>query len=177
VGRRAGSSAARTSAARRAVPGIRQTEAMLAVGAAPSRYAVGRNLVVRFLGDELDGSSRLARLLQARFTDQAAGLGGRLDFRTLAGDHISVTTPPLAAYLDSVDATLDAALDDIDARSDAGAARAWAKQLGVERAAREAARDLREQALRGVAEQRAASALVAEWCVAEARRAAQREAG
>lgn len=98
-------------------------------------YAVGRNLLVRFADDDIDQSPGLARLFKARFTDEVTGIGGRLDFKTVDGTHVTPNTPRVGAYLDSIDVGL-------------------AEQLGVAETARNLARadDEREAASEVVAE-------------------------
>ena len=66
-------------------------------------YAVSRNLLVRFAADDIDQSSALAGLLKARFTDSETGIGGRLEFKKLDGNHVTPNTPVSLALLDTLD--------------------------------------------------------------------------
>ena len=59
------------------------------------RYAVGRNLVVRFVDDGIDQSAPLAGWLKERFVDETTGIGGRLDFRRLPGTHVTPNMPTM----------------------------------------------------------------------------------
>lgn len=79
-------------------------------GLVSARYAVGRNLLVRFSDDSIDESSSLARLLQARFTDANTGIGGRLDFKKLDGTHVTPNAPNVKSYLGALDPALLASL-------------------------------------------------------------------
>ena len=67
------------------------------------RAQVGRNLLIRFSDDEIDQSPRLAKLLKRRFTDDETGIGGRLDFRTLEGTHVTPNAPDIGAYFEGFD--------------------------------------------------------------------------
>ena len=111
-------------------------------------YLVGRNLLVRFESDDIDQSYQLARLFVARFTDDVSGIGGRIDFKKLAGTHVTPNAPRLDSYLDGLDMRL-------------------AEQLG----AADAARALRDAAGRATREQQAACEVIAEFAAREARRA------
>lgn len=71
-----------------------------------SKYAVGRNLLVRFRDDPIDQSSGLARLCRTRFTDDVTGIGGRLDFKSLDGTHVTPNAPELGPYLAGLDPNL-----------------------------------------------------------------------
>jgi len=88
-------------------PSPAETDALLA-----KAYAVPRNLVVRMATDDLDQSFGLATLLKARYEEvwskpnpnPAAGGGGggssisgggRLEYRTLAGTHVTPNLPSL----------------------------------------------------------------------------------
>jgi hypothetical protein len=71
-------------------------ETLAAVRAA---YAVSSNLVLRFDGDTICESERLARELRARFTDKVTGVGGRLAYKRLRGTHVTPNTPDLSAGL------------------------------------------------------------------------------
>ena len=80
-----------------------------------SRNAVGRNLLLRFSDDSIDQSPGLARLLKARFTDDVTGIGGRLDFKTLDGSHVTPNTPRVRSYLGTLDVGLAEQLGVADA--------------------------------------------------------------
>jgi hypothetical protein len=88
-------------------PSPAETDALLS-----AKYAVPRNLVVRMATDDLDQSFGLATLLKARYEavwskpnpNPAAGGGGggssisgggRLEYRTLAGTHVTPNLPSL----------------------------------------------------------------------------------
>jgi len=88
--------------------------------------------------------------LQARFTDKATGLGGRLDFKRLDGTHVTPNAPSVAAYLDGFD---------------------WevAARLGVA----DVARTLRESASRAENEQLEAARCVTDFVQREVARAAK----
>ena len=86
-------------------PGPAETDRILG-----ARYAVGRNLVLKFDEDTIDQSSGLARLLKARFTDELTGIGGRLDFKKLDGTHVTPNAPNVKSYLGALDPALLASL-------------------------------------------------------------------
>ena len=115
-----------------------------------SSYAVGRNLVVRFADDSIDQSRPIATLFKTRFTDDVTGIGGRLDFKSLEGTHVTPNTPSLSEYMRLVDWQMAAQLP--------GGA--------------EAANAVRDLASRTEREQLAAAAIIAEFVEREASRAA-----
>jgi hypothetical protein len=129
-------------------PSPAETDAILS-----ARYAVGRNLLVRFASDEIDQSSGLARLLQARFTDEQTGIGGRLDFKRLEGNHATPNAPrlPTAAELEATLASLGGP----------AAAAGLADAVGA----------VRDVAAKADDERAAASEAVADFCRREAGRA------
>lgn len=143
AGPAAGASADDAAAAPEFTPCPAETDALVS-----SSYTVGRNLLVRFADDDIDQSSGLARLLQARFTDAQTGLGGRLDFKKLEGTHVTPNAPSLASYLDGFDWQM-------------------ANQLGVA----DAARALQETAGQAEGERRLACDVIVEFAEREARRA------
>ena len=61
-------------------------------------------------------SSRFARLLQRRFTDddgwtdEFRAIGGRLDFKVLEGTHVTPNVPQLTGYLGGIDPSLAAVM-------------------------------------------------------------------
>ena len=115
-----------------------------------ARYAVGRNLLVRFADDTIDQSSPLARLLKARFTDDVTGIGGRLDFKALDGTHVTPNAPRLPS-----EAEIDRMLASVGAAA-----------LG------DAVASIRDVAFKAARERDAASDAVAEFVRRETRKAA-----
>ncbi|KAL3916070.1 MAG: hypothetical protein SGPRY_006975 [Prymnesium sp.] len=91
-------------------PSPADTDALVAAS-----YSVRRNLVIKFTEDDIDQSSELARLLAARFTDEATGIGGRLDFKRLGGSHVTPNAPRVAEYVAGIDWGLTAQLGMEDA--------------------------------------------------------------
>jgi len=57
-------------------------------------YSVSRNLVIKFLDDNIDQSIPLCESLRDKFTGPN-GSGGRLDLKRLPGSHITANTPDL----------------------------------------------------------------------------------
>ena len=110
-----------------------------------TKYAVGRNLLVRFVDDTIDQSQSLAQLFKRRFTDDVTGIGGRIDFKRTDGTHVTPNTPRVSAYLDNIDIGM-------------------AEQLGVADAARSLASTEFER--------EAASELIADFARRELKRAA-----
>ena len=130
-------------------PGPAETDRIIS-----DRYAIGRNLLVRFADDTIDQSTPLARLFQARFTDDVTGIGGRLDFKRLDGTHVTPNAPRLPS-----EAEIDKLLASIGAGAVGGLADAVA--------------GLRDVASKASNERGAASETVAEFVRRETRRAVE----
>ena len=89
----AGASAAADGPPPEFSPSPAETDALVS-----SAYAVPRNLVLRMATDEIDQSFGLATLLKARYAQvwEVQG-GGRLDYRSMPGTHITPNLPDLRA--------------------------------------------------------------------------------
>ena len=127
-------------------PGPAETDRVVS-----GRYAVGRNLLVRFSEDTIDQSSGLARLLKARFTDDVTGIGGRLDFKSLGGTHVTPNAPRLPS---------EAEIDRLLASVGGGGALA------------DAVAGIRDVAFKASREREVASEVVADFVRRETRKAA-----